>query len=77
MKTKRILYSAGILAIIVTTSVNITETKAGIFGQKGNLKQIYVQEYYTIDGHTEMHVGTAWECMYSLKSNCDRSLDYN
>ena len=78
MKAKRILYTAGIvLAAIVITSTYVTETKAGIFGQKGNLKSIYVPVYTTIDGHTEMSIGTELDCMYSLKSNCDRSVDYN
>lgn len=75
MKTKRILYTAGIvLAAIVTASTNVSETKAGIFGQKGNLKQIMVPIDVTFsDGHVERFVGREWECMYSLKSNCDRS----
>lgn len=67
MKTKKILYAAGIvLAVIVTTSINNTETKAGIFGKYGNLK-----------GEVEMINGEPWivlECAYSLKSNCERSV---
>lgn len=78
MRTKKILCTAGIvLAVIVTTSINGTETKAGIFGQKGNLKSLYVPVYTIIDGHVEERIGTELECMYSLKSNCDRSVDYN
>ncbi|MBL7833024.1 MAG: hypothetical protein JNK18_03685 [Cyclobacteriaceae bacterium] len=63
MKTKKILYTASIvLAVIVTTSINNTETKAGIFGKYGKL-------VLEMEG-----TGTiVYDCNYSLKSDCRRA----
>lgn len=85
MRTKKILYTPGIvLAAILTTSTNVTETKAGVFGTYGNLKfEAYGDDTiawycaYSIKSNCSSldHVGWEYECMYSLKSNCDRSQD--